>query len=316
MIYRLNYCQERLVYAIVIHNPIAGRAKRHRVSFTASLNVLRTTGWSLDVVTTTGVGSATELAKDAVARGADIVVAAGGDGTINEIIQALAHTTSALGCLPLGTVNIWAREVGYPLDPVQAAAAMTAGRVVKVDLGYVNGRYFLLMAGIGFDGAVTAAVSDGHGRKQRFGRLAYALETITLLPRYHGARFALDIDGRTCQHDALMLLVSNTRLYGGLARLTPEAVVNDGQLDVRVFTGHGPVDSVRYLLPILLHGAVPSQEHIVRARAITVDAEPPVPVQVDGEPCGITPARIHVERGALCALVPPGYDTSFIQESA
>src|SRR5207248_8260920 len=136
------------VQATLIHNPAAGPRSR-----AADLAIVRSLlcahGWALRMEATTGPATATALAREAVERGDDVVIVAGGDGTINEVIQALAGTTVALGVLPAGTVNVWAREIGLPARPVAAAKALADGAYRSVDLGRAGDRCLLLRAGSG-----------------------------------------------------------------------------------------------------------------------------------------------------------------------
>lgn len=300
---------ERVVRAVMIHNPTAGQVKRRERQFLNGLAVLKEAGWEVDVRTTSSEGHASELAHQAALDGADIVVAAGGDGTINEVVQGLALSDSALGCLPLGTVNVWAREAGYSSNVEHAARQMAAGKRVKLDLGSINDRFFLLMAGVGLDGLVTATLGDGKRRKQQLGVLPYITRLIRVVPRFHGAAIRLEIDGEMRTSHALMVLVANTRLYGGVARPTPHAMADDGFLDVRVFSGRRPAHVLRHLIPFLL-GSSNKGSQVVRAERITLQADPPLPIQIDGDPYGTTPATISVQHHALQAIVPQGYETS------
>src|SRR5262245_10310864 len=127
-------------------------------------------GWQIHVAETRAAGDATRLAADAVQAGHPIVLAGGGDGTLNEVIQPLAGTATAVGAVPLGTVNVWVRELGISLDPVEATRQLLLGQVRQIDLGRVNERYFLLMAGLGFDAVAVHAI-EGTVQKRRFGPL-------------------------------------------------------------------------------------------------------------------------------------------------
>jgi diacylglycerol kinase (ATP) len=147
-------------FAVIIANPTSGNIgfplpNRH---FDETLAFLRKQGWKAEIWYTQTAGDGEKLARKAVKQQVNLVIAAGGDGTINEIIQGLAGSETALGILPSGTVNVWARELGIPLDDTGACNVLVHGQTRRIDLGCVNGRYFLLMAGIGFDGEVTQAV--------------------------------------------------------------------------------------------------------------------------------------------------------------
>ncbi|HEV3310725.1 MAG TPA: diacylglycerol kinase family protein [Chloroflexota bacterium] len=301
------------VIATVVHNPAAGHAASRERQFRDAIRVLEDGDWRVTVHPTTSQQHGSEIASAAIAEGTDVVIAAGGDGTINDVIQGLAHAQVALGVLPLGTVNVWAREAGYSSDAVECARQLVAGRKVKLDLGRAGDRFFLLMAGVGLDAEVTAALSTAQARKQKLGVLPYLVRTAKVIPRYKGGTIQIEMDGTTNSHEALMVLVANTRLYGGVSRPTPHAVANDGMLDVRVFHGTGPGQSVKHIIRFLMERQGRSSAgDVVRARRVVVTADPPLAVQVDGDPIGQTPVEIVVERHALLALVPETYDTSLI----
>ncbi len=297
-------------HAVVVHNPAAGKALKRSRQFESALAVLRGAGWLLDVATTSGEGDAERLAREAANGNSDVVVAAGGDGTINEVLQGVAGRGVCLASLPLGTVNVWSREVGFSSDPVRAATELTTARRITVDLGRADGRYFLLMAGVGLDAEVAATLGAGKTRKQRFGVLPYVVRAARILPRYTGAAIEMEMDGNSRSHDALMILVSNTRLYGGIARPSPSAVANDGLLDVRVFHGRKPTDALKSLRPFLRGASQDGATDEVRARRVVVKAEPPLAVQVDGDPIGLTPVVIEACPRALDVLIPAHHNSS------
>src|SRR5947209_17593376 len=162
-------------FAVIIANPTSGNGgfplqNRH---FDETLAFLRNQGWKAELWYTQSAGNGEQLARKAVKQQVNLVIAAGGDGTINEIIQGLAGSETALGVLPSGTVNVWAREMGIPLDGTRARDILVHGQTRRVDLGCVNGRYFLMMVGIGLDGTITEAVEKKH--LKRLGILGYFL---------------------------------------------------------------------------------------------------------------------------------------------
>lgn len=302
--------------ALVVHNRAAGGAGRKRLQLEEALSLLEGAGWELDVRLTASKGHATQLAAEAVSASADVVVAAGGDGTVNEVLQALVHSETALAVFPIGTVNVWAREAGFSTDVVRAAAELTQGRRVRVDAGRAGARYFLLMAGVGLDAEVTASLGSMSRRKQRLGVLPYLWRTAQVVPRYRGAMFEIEFDDQTTRQNALMVLASNTRLYAGLGRPAPAAVANDGMLDVTVFAGRGPAQTVRHIARFLWQSKSPRfKGDVTRVRRLAIRSDPPSPVQIDGEPAGTTPIEITVEPRSVVAIVPSQYDTSLIDPS-
>jgi len=291
----------RVVRATVIFNPTAGH---HHSDVAATEVVLKEHGWSVCREQTSKAGDGTRLARAAAARGDDVVVVAGGDGTVNEAIQGLAGTSTALGVLPMGTTNVWAREVKLPTDPVAAARALIDGDHRAMDLGRAGDRYFLLMAGLGFDAAVTNAVSMK--AKRVLGRVAYGLTIAMQAMRYQGPEVTLEMDDATVRCPVLLVIAGNTRLYGGNFSATAAAVADDGLLDVAVFQGRRLWDIAPRALPLLLgRRPTPASPFYYRTRRLRVTAPEALPVQVDGDYMG-TPFEITIAPAALRVIVPRG----------
>ncbi|GAC1322207.1 MAG: diacylglycerol kinase family lipid kinase [Chloroflexota bacterium] len=298
--------------AALIFNPRAGR-HHAQGALDPALTVLRRAGWTLTVHETAAPGNATGIARAAAESGVDAVLVAGGDGTVNEAVQALANTKTAFGYLPYGTVNVWARELSIPRNVHDAAVALVSGHLESVDLGIVNNRYFLLMTGIGFDGYVLQRARPWEQHKDRLGILPYVASGLSSVLLYRGADIELRYDGIIRRVQALMLVVGNTRLYGGGFRLTPDAVVNDGWLDVTIVKGRGPLALARNSLPLLLSGTiVHSDIERLRVQTLQVTAQDPLPVQVDGELLGTTPVAFQVAPRALQAIIPEGFASTLI----
>ncbi len=219
-------------FAVIIANPTSGNGgfPLQTRRFDETLAFLRGHGWKVDLWYTQAAGEGEQLARKAVIQKANLVIAAGGDGTINEIIQGLVGSETALGVLPNGTVNVWARELGIPLDDMRARSVLVNGQTRRIDLGCVNGRYFLLMVGIGFDGEVTHIVE----RKplKRLGILGYTLAVLWLGPGYRGFPVVARIDGYVVKTRALQIFAGNTQLYAGAVKFTWQAKCDDGLLDL------------------------------------------------------------------------------------
>ncbi|NNJ11036.1 diacylglycerol kinase family lipid kinase [Chloroflexales bacterium ZM16-3] len=299
----------------LIFNPTAGNAESHEADLSAAAAVWRERGWQVELTPTAGPGDGRRLAREAADEGYDLVVAAGGDGTINEVINGLAGSNTALATLPLGTMNVWARELRLPLQPRAAATAMLTWQIRPIDLGRADDRYFLLMAGIGFDAAITAGV--GADEKRRFGALAYVLRGIEQAIRVRGSRTRIQIDGRIISGRVLMVVVGNSQLYGGLVKITHRASIDDGLLDVCVIRGDNGVSAVRRLIAILgrRYSHDPEIEYY-RARSVHVSARPRLQVQVDGDAIGQTPMTFTVAPRALRALLPPDLSEDLAQQPA
>jgi len=278
-----------------------------------AVEILERAGWSIAVSRTEGPGDATRIARVAAEAGQDAVLVAGGDGTINEAVQSLAGTETALGYLPYGTVNVWAREMTIPLEMQGAAHAIAEGRIERIELGRANQRYFLLMTSVGFDTEVLRRAQALERHKQRFGLLPYVATGLSTVPLFRGVDLELRYDGIIRRVQALMLVIGNTRLYAGRFQLTPNAVANDGWLDVCIVKGKGPIAMMRQSFPVLVSGSIArSDVELLRVQQLVVGADEPLPMQVDGELAGSTPVTFGVVPRALRVIIPSGFSSSLI----
>jgi len=292
------------ISAVIIANPVSGSFPRHHHNYNDTLAYLEACGWQVELWLTNGPGDARTLARRAVERNVGRVIVAGGDGTINEVIQELAGSETALGVLPMGTVNVWAREVGIPLADAKAREILVHGQTRRIDLGRVNGRYFLLMVGIGVDGEVAQAVE----RKplKRLGVLGYALAALWFGTGYLGFPLTLRVDrAEPVRTRALQVIVGNTQLYAGAFKFTWQARCDDGLLDLCVVHKRGPLGRLLVLLDFVLKRE--KRRLWVRYntfREATIETRDPVAIQIDGEPAGSTPAQVTIVPGALKVIVP------------
>jgi YegS/Rv2252/BmrU family lipid kinase len=289
--------------AALIFNPYAGSYAALSKQLEAAAQVWIDQGWQVEMQPTRAAGDGVRLARAAAEQGYGLVVAAGGDGTINEVVNGLAGSSTALAALPLGTMNVWARELKLPLQPRAAAEAMRSWQVRSIDLGLADERYFLLMAGIGFDAAIVAAVRSAE--KRRLGMLAYVLRGLTLAAKMRGRRTLLILDGKRVHARVLMVVIGNSQLYGGLVRITYRASIDDGMFDVCIMKGDGLGSALVHAFSVLgqRYALNPDLEYY-RARTVTITARRALPVQVDGDAIGHTPMTFRIAAGALRALLP------------
>lgn len=289
--------------AMLIHNPHAGAGdRRHEIASVASR--LTDAGWDVEVAPSAGGVEAERILRRAVAAGLDVALVAGGDGSLNVAIQALAGQNVALGVIPTGTGNVWAKEMRIPLDTRGATEVLLRGHAATVDLGWANDRYFLSIAGVGLDASVTRVLRPA--AKRRLGRMAYLIATASEILKLRGEEATLIADGQALRQRVLMVAASNTRLYGGVLRMAPEALLDDGLLDVCVFRGRGLLTSIRHAVKAVLgiHRGDPEVEILQTARLL-VDSPSRLPVQLDGDYFGTTPVEIRVVPRALRVIVPP-----------
>ncbi len=290
-------------YVRIILYPLAGNAEQI-VEVQRARALWEAHGWTVEWCATQYAGHAIELARQAAAAGCDLVVAAGGDGTVNEVVNGIAGTPAALAVLPVGTGNVWVRELKLPLRPEAAAAVLVDGATYTLDLGQANDRYFLLMAGIGFDASVVRRTPPA--LKRRLGIMAYLIQGFTIARNIRGTRVRIELDGRPITGRILMILISNSRLYGGFVQITHHASLTDGLLDVAVIKGQDARSAPLHLLSIFLrqHQLDPDLLYY-RAREVTVSGPVPLDVQVDGDTIGRTPMTFRVVPDALRVWLPP-----------
>jgi diacylglycerol kinase (ATP) len=299
---------------LIVYNPAAGQSPNLTAMLDRVAELWRAGGWRVDIAATTAPGDATRKAERAARDGYHAVIAAGGDGTVNEVMNGLIGTDTALGTLPLGTVNIWAREMGLPMDMLKAAANLAKSDLTKIDVGMAGNRYFLLMAGIGFDAAVTATVKSHE--KKRLGAMAYIKQAIQIAWEFRGVRLKLKLDGKRIRGKILMVIIGNSQLYGGVIKFTAHATIDDGLLDVCVIKGQGMLSAPRRLISIFArHYNRDPQVQYYQAKQIEIRAQRGklLPVQVDGDYLGKTPMNFRSIPDSLWILVPPNADRSLWQ---
>ncbi len=320
--------------AELIYNPHGGQVVvRHELE--AVVGFLKHNGWEVTMQETTRPKEATEIALLAAERGAEVVIAAGGDGTVSEVAGGLVDTPAVLGVLPLGTTNSWAVQMGIPaLSPLlpstnlaklvadieermeiqvpvnyyrkvllDAAKVLTERNVVSVDMGEVSGRRFLMWAGIGMDAAILESVPPKE--KAALGSWAYWITALGAISKRCSTDVRFRMDGATVTINTPLIIVSNIQLYGGVMAIGARAQVNDGKLDVCIFKGDGFFTFVQHALNIFSgqHMTDPKTEYF-QCREVTIESDCPMPVHVDGESCTGTPVTIRVLPAALRTIVP------------
>ncbi len=253
---------------------------------------------------TTAPGHATEIARQAAERGVDRVLAIGGDGTVHEVVNGLAGTHVALGLLPMGTGNDFARSAGVSGQTEDIAARLAKGSTRAVDLGFVNGRYYINVAGVGFDAQVARIVSEMPRKGQ--GTVPYLATAVRLAFHYENPALTITLDGtEQAPQKRLLIAVGNGAAYGGGMKICPGARIDDGLLNVLLVDAlHG--FPLLGLLAMVFRGGHLRDRRVsmVQAREIHVDGPSSVPVHADGEVIGGLPATFSVKPGALQLWTP------------
>jgi diacylglycerol kinase (ATP) len=259
------------------------------------------------VLVTSHAGHATELARQAVAEGAEVVVAVGGDGTVNEVARGVLGSGAALGIVPAGSGNGLARALGLPLRPAEALAALEKAATRAMDVATLDGRLFLNVAGIGFDAAVAHAFHDHGTRGGRRGLLGYVRLSLRELRRYRAPHLSLEIDGGApLELVPFALTFANGSQYGAGAVVNPGAKLDDGRLEIAAFAD-GPLLSTLATAPRLFLGGLERSRRfrrITATRALIRSIEP-VAVHVDGDPSPLArTVEMVIQPRALRVLVP------------
>ena len=301
--------------ALLIHNPNAGNggnARRRRID--EARKFLSENGIHAELAETTGPGHATEIAQQATREGRELVIACGGDGTINEIVNGLATAKNGhrvpLALLPGGTANILAKELDLPWDIPRAAKHLVNADVREIALGLAKplgqrekARYFLSVSGCGPDGMIVYSVDLG--LKARVGILAYWWQGVREVVRYTFPRFRVRTGDR--QMEVTLVVVGRTKNYGGPFKITDQADLFEDQFEVMALTTQSGLRYLSYL-PTLWMGNLRKEEDVHFWKAETLVCEPldadPVYAQVDGESLARLPVEFSIVPRALKLLVP------------
>ena len=251
---------------------------------------------------TSEAGDARRIAAEAVREGFEVVIAAGGDGTLNEVVNGIGGSTVRLGILPVGTMNVFATELGIPQGNLERAwSIIEQGKVVEVDLPKANDTHFIQLAGVGLDAEVVRKTTADS--KKALGPLSYLL-TLVQVAAHKPSRVMLEAEGGRISEGSFAL-IGNGRLYGGPFPVFQRASLFDGLLDVLVFQNQSHWDVVRYFQAIAFgtHPQLPDVEYF-QTSTLRVTSSGDVPVELDGEVAGMLPCLFSVSSQKLRVLAP------------
>ena len=299
-------------HTVLIYNPRAGRFGRGGGALVErAVEILTKQGLHVNVAPTTGPGTAGALAREHIRQGADLVVAAGGDGTVNEIMEGMVHSQVPLAILPGGTANVLAMEMTLGKNLERVAGRLHELRPHRISVGHMTcdggrvSRHFLLMAGIGVDAHIVYHVSGS--LKARIGKLAYWVAGCRVLGR-RLASLQVEIGGQA--HSCSFALVSKVRNYGGDFEIARSVSLFDNDFEAVLFEGSNSLGYVKYLLGMALNRLSGMKGvTVLRTDRMTVSGSEDIRVyvQIDGESAGHLPAEIRIVPNALTLLVPPEY---------
>jgi len=277
--------------ARLIYNPTSGREliKRHLPEILEKLEIA---GYEASCHATTGEGDATKAALKAVERQYDVVIAAGGDGTINEVVNGLAEQEyrPKLGIIPAGTTNDFARALQIPRDIGTAVDIITKGELIPVDIGRMNEKYFI---NIGGGGRLTELTYEVPSRlKTMLGQLAYYLKGMEMLPSIKASELKIEYDGKLFEGEAMMFLVGLTNSIGGFEKLAPDASINDGLFTLLILKKVNLAEFIR-IATLAIRGEHVNDPNVIytKANRIRVYSDEKVQLNLDGEFGGLLPAE-------------------------
>jgi diacylglycerol kinase (ATP) len=308
---------DALKKALLIYNPTSGR-RRHRrfAEIERAVRILKEAGITAEVAATSAPGSAKSLAQMAVSQRRDLVIACGGDGTINEVINGLAGSQVPMALLPAGTANILAKELGIPWDIPHAARLIPGGAVRRIALGIAvpmdgsapellprEGRYFLCVAGAGPDGAIVNGVDEI--LKKNAGIVAYFVEGMRQLVRYAFPEMRVLSGGK--ERRATIIVAGRTAHYGGPFKITTGASLFENSYEFLINSSRSRFGYLA-CLPALWLGRLRNRPGIEAWKATDAICEPagsePVYAQVDGEPAGPLPLAFRIVPDVLSLVTP------------
>lgn len=304
---------------VLISNPTAKRASDRKIA--QASRYLMSKGYKVEVLFTEKKGNAESLAREAIKELPFLIIAAGGDGTFNEVINGIAGSEIPMAILPLGTTNVLAKEIGIPEDVKGAMEIAVTGTTKTISLGKIarsyhdnennppipplekggegGFRYFVLMAGIGFDGEAVFGINETF--KKISGKGAYIYSGIKVLSGFNPRELTFDIDGKT--YSGYSAIISKTAKYGGDFKITPDARLTDPTLYICLFKGKKRLDVLRYVFGIATGSHLRFKDvEYLKAKRIKIDGN--AHIQIDGDYFGMTPAKIEVAPNTLRLIYP------------
>ena len=299
--------------AVIIYNPAAGRySVKPFIKY--AVKELESAGWNVDAAETKSGAHTIELAKQASAEKKDAVFAVGGDGTIGNIVNGLIGTDTALGVLPSGTANVWSIELGLrpftwtrPWVLRKNASILANARCRSVDVGTCNQFSFMMWAGIGLDALAVHSIEPRIRLEKFFAMPEFTAKTILQAAQWSGVKLRLWVDDVEVEGNYIVAVSTNIRHYlGGLSNLSPDAYLDDGLLDIWLFSGSNLGDALRHAYN-MWRGYHVNAEDVRRItfNNLRVEGESPFWIQTDGEPRGSAQqAEINIHARALKMLMP------------
>ncbi len=287
----------------LIANPAAGQGRAEKL-LPPIIQRLKGMGYSVEIAYTSKEQNGIRLAKEAVEQKYELIIAGGGDGTLNEVINGVVGSSAIIGVIPLGTVNVFCQETGIGLDSLSACDVIEKGEIRKIDLGLAGSRYFVLCAGVGFDAHVISELEPQF--KRIMGALAYPISGIKSLFSWKPTKMFIQIDNQPLKRKGFLVVIGNISSYAGPGiSVTPLANLDDGWLDVCIFKKRSILDIIRYTLGVIFRQHTEFEDiEYFKAKEIKIEAERPVLVHTDCEVIGAVPMEFSIATKILPVILP------------
>ncbi len=282
-----------------IINPISGAKEAQNAKKKLPKLIMQTLDmeqWLPNIVYTEYAGHATELAYQYARMGFDAVIAVGGDGTVNEVARGLKDTRTALGIIPMGSGNGFARHLNIPMRPQKALEMINHSEPISVDYGLANGKVFVCTCGTGFD----AVIADQFAASNKRGFMTYIRNTIAKAFTYKPQTYHIVGDGLDVTQEAFLITFANANQWGNDAKIAPKASMQDGKMDIMLMSSHAILGSASLALR-LFAGSIDNSYFMdtIRAKEVTVIREEKAPFHIDGDP-------VEMEKDIHIKIVPDG----------
>lgn len=286
-----------------IINPISGKGKGKKDIAPLIDKHLKKESFIADIQFTSYAGHATLLAKQATQEGIDIVVAVGGDGTVNEVARGVTHSSTALGIIPLGSGNGLARHLGIPVDPIKAIEILNLNCIKALDYGKMNDQAFFCTCGVGFD----AFVSHKFANAGKRGFLTYLENTLKEGLTYKAETYTISCEQEQKTYDAFLVACANASQYGNNAYIAPEASMSDGLLDVIIMKPFTVLEAPQIALQ-MINGTLLKNKHIIHLKTnhLTIQRQNEGCAHFDGEPITMGKSiEVKIAQGGIRVVVNP-----------
>jgi diacylglycerol kinase (ATP) len=298
--------------ARIIYNPTSGR-EAFKESLAEVLECLEVGGYITSTHATTCAGDATQAAAKACDLGFDLIVAAGGDGTVNEVVNGMAayDERPALGIIPMGTVNDFAKALHIPPTIDEAVEMIVSGRSARIDIGRMNSKYFINIAG---GGKITEVSYEAPSKlKSIIGPLAYYVKGIEMLPKIRSTNVKIEYDDNVFEGKVMLFMLGLTNSIGGFEKLVPDARLNDGKFTL-IIVEEASLAEIGHIMTLATRGEhlKHPKVHFFKAEEVDISSFEEVHLNLDGEFGGVLPAHFINLKEHLEVRVPSSFYEEYI----